>query len=63
VNKSRRSKIDLPDNHVAKHCIKTFGKSRKEIEAAVGTVADNSDAVEKELGVSQISISLKLSTK
>ena len=47
--KPDRSHIDLSNHTLLRHWIKTFGKSKKEIEAAIAKVGNNRESVEKEL--------------
>jgi hypothetical protein len=49
MRKLHRNKIELSDDHVAKHWTEKFGKSREEIEAAIGKVGGNPNTVKKEL--------------
>jgi hypothetical protein len=51
MRKLHRNKIELSDDHVAKHWTEKFGKSREEIEAAIGKVGGNPNTVKKELGI------------
>jgi hypothetical protein len=44
-----RSKIELSDDAVARHWVKTLGASREEIAAAMEKVGANPDTVRKEL--------------
>jgi uncharacterized protein DUF3606 len=49
-----RSKIDLTDDAVARHWIKSLGASREEITAAIKKVGPNADTVRKELAREKI---------
>lgn len=44
-----RSKIELTDDAVARHWVKTLGASREEIAAAIEKVGANPETVRKEL--------------
>ena len=46
---SDRSKIELTDDAVARHWVKTLGASREEIAAAMEKVGANPETVRKEL--------------
>ena len=48
--KPDRSRIDLTDGNIARRWSKHFGKSVKEIAAAIEKVGDNAHTVKKELG-------------
>jgi ribosome biogenesis GTPase A len=63
VRRANRNKIDLSDSHVAKHWIKKFGKSKKEIEAALRKVGDNPQTLKKELGIRPAKSRSPLSSK
>jgi uncharacterized protein DUF3606 len=49
-----RSKIDLTDDAVARHWVKSLGASREEIAAAIEKVGPNPDTVRKELAREKI---------
>lgn len=44
-----RGKIELTDDAVARHWLKTFGVSRETLEAAIAKVGPNPETVKKEL--------------
>jgi len=56
--KPDRSRIDLTDDSIARHWSKRFGKSVKEIAAAIEKVGDNAQTVKKELGCELTVVSL-----
>jgi hypothetical protein len=48
--KSDRGHVDLSNDAVARHWTKRFGRTKKEIAAAIAKVGNNPDTVAKELG-------------